>query len=329
MGNGVDLKPSISPTAMRSRLRSTAGMRSRRQCLELADDEFVDLFLVGDGHAKQVLGKAAHLRLDLVAGLPEGGAHLVGDLLADVRLEEHLHGEFARLAPRPGRHAVPPSVATAPSLRRRLTISIAAAGRFKSLVAGLDAGAVERLLQRFAGKHAKAVGNAGLLLRLPDAARHFVVDGLVVRRFAAQQAAERDDGIDACPASPGSAPLPGFPMRRERAPPRYRCAARRCAASASSAPSSRRSVMTAFQRATTMANFMPSAERSPSTATGLPFSGSVHAQKLKANPGSGAAVKMRDFQCGFSDRRERARPRLRRPACSARPEPPGAPRRAL
>ena len=55
--------------------------------------------------------------------------------------------------------------------------------------------------------------------------------------------------------------------------------------------------MTAFQRATTMANFMPAAERSPSTATGLPLTGSVQAQKLNGNPGSGSTVKMRDFQC--------------------------------
>ncbi len=66
---------------------------------------------------------------------------------------------------------------------------------------------------------------------------------------------------------------------------------------ASSAPSSSRSVITAFQRAATMANFMPSAHRSPSTATGLPLIGSVHAQKLNPNPGSGSTVKMRDFQC--------------------------------
>ena len=45
-----------------------------------------------------------------------------------------------------------------------------------------------------------------------------------------------------------------------------------------------------------MANFMPAAERSPSTATGLPLTGSVQAQKLKAKPGSGSTVKMRDFQ---------------------------------
>ena len=65
---------------------------------------------------------------------------------------------------------------------------------------------------------------------------------------------------------------------------------------ASRAPSSSRSVITAFQRATTMANFIPAADRSPSMANGLPFTGSVHAQKLKANPFSGSTVKMRDFQ---------------------------------
>ena len=70
-------------------------------------------------------------------------------------------------------------------------------GGLKALVAGLDAGAVQRLLQSFAGEHAEAVGNAGLLLRLADAARHFVVDGLVVGGFAAQQAAQRDDGVHA------------------------------------------------------------------------------------------------------------------------------------
>ena len=59
-------------------------------------------------------------------------------------------------------------------------------GGFKALVAGLDAGAVEGLLQRLAGEHAKAVGNARLLLRLADATGDFVVDGLVVGGLAAQ-----------------------------------------------------------------------------------------------------------------------------------------------
>ena len=35
-----------------------------------------ELYLVSDGQAKEILGKAAHLRLDLVGGLPEIGAHL-------------------------------------------------------------------------------------------------------------------------------------------------------------------------------------------------------------------------------------------------------------
>src|SRR5208337_4472672 len=65
----------------------------------------------------------------------------------------------------------------------------------KALVAGLDARAVQRLLQGFASEHAKAVGNARLLLRLADAAGHFVVDSLVVGSFAAQQAAQRHNGV--------------------------------------------------------------------------------------------------------------------------------------
>ena len=98
MGKGVDLKPSNSATAMRNRLRSTAGMRSRRQCSELPTIQRVDLLLVGHGDAEQVFGKAAHLGLDAIAGLPEGGAHLVRGLAADVRLKQHLHGEFAGFA---------------------------------------------------------------------------------------------------------------------------------------------------------------------------------------------------------------------------------------
>jgi hypothetical protein len=39
------------------------------------------------------------------------------------------------------------------------------------------------------------VGNAGLLLRLTDAACYFVVDGLEVGGFAAQQTTKGDDGI--------------------------------------------------------------------------------------------------------------------------------------
>jgi len=42
----------------------------------------------------------------------------------------------------------------------------------------------------------------------------------------------------------------------------------------------------------------PGGDKSPSIAIGLPRSGSVQAQKLKANPSSGSTVKMRDFH-GF------------------------------
>jgi hypothetical protein len=71
--------------------------------LALGEEQLVDLFLIRDGHAKQVFGKAAHFGLDVVAGLPEGGAHLVRRLLADVGLKQHLHGKLAPLAPRAGR----------------------------------------------------------------------------------------------------------------------------------------------------------------------------------------------------------------------------------
>jgi hypothetical protein len=61
-------------------------------------EELVYFFLMLDGDAEQVFGKAADLGLNLVTGLPEGGADLIRRLLADIRLKEHLHGEFARFA---------------------------------------------------------------------------------------------------------------------------------------------------------------------------------------------------------------------------------------
>ena len=68
---------------------------------------------------------------------------------------------------------------------------------FKSLIAGLDTGAIQGLFERLAGEYSEAVRNAGFLLRLPDAARHFVVDGLVVGGLAAQQTTECNDGVQA------------------------------------------------------------------------------------------------------------------------------------
>ena len=69
-------------------------------------------------------------------------------------------------------------------------------GGFEALVAGFEAGAVEGLLEGFAGEDAEGVGDAGLLLGLADAAGDFVVDGLVVGGFAAEEAAEGDDGVE-------------------------------------------------------------------------------------------------------------------------------------
>ena len=68
-------------------------------------------------------------------------------------------------------------------------------GGFEAFVAGFEAGAVEGLLEGFAGEHTEGVGDAGLLLGLADAAGNLVVDGLIVGGFAAEEAAEGDDGV--------------------------------------------------------------------------------------------------------------------------------------
>ena len=58
----------------------------------------IDLFVAGGGDAVEVFGEGSGLVVDVVAGVPEELADLVGSLLAEVALEEHLHGEFAGLA---------------------------------------------------------------------------------------------------------------------------------------------------------------------------------------------------------------------------------------
>jgi hypothetical protein len=59
-------------------------------------EEFVDLFLMFNSNAEEILSKAPDLGLRLVARLPECGANLVRSLLANVSLKQHLHGNFAR-----------------------------------------------------------------------------------------------------------------------------------------------------------------------------------------------------------------------------------------
>jgi len=67
--------------------------------------------------------------------------------------------------------------------------------RLKSLVPQLQAGAINRLLQRVACQHAKRMRDSSLLRRLPDAASNLIHDHIVMRRIAADQAAEANDGV--------------------------------------------------------------------------------------------------------------------------------------
>jgi hypothetical protein len=67
--------------------------------------------------------------------------------------------------------------------------------RFESLISHLQSGAVDRLLQRFARENTEGMWHARLLRRLPDPARDFVDDHVVMGGISAKQAAEADDGV--------------------------------------------------------------------------------------------------------------------------------------
>ena len=68
-------------------------------------------------------------------------------------------------------------------------------GGFVSLVAHFEAGAVDGLLQVFAGEDAEADGDAGGERNLSDAAGDFVDDDIVVGGVSAQEAADGDQGV--------------------------------------------------------------------------------------------------------------------------------------
>ena len=68
-------------------------------------------------------------------------------------------------------------------------------GRLESLVAHLQPRPVDGLLQSLTGKDAEGVRHARLLRRLPNAARDFIDDHVVMRGVAAEQAAKADDGV--------------------------------------------------------------------------------------------------------------------------------------
>jgi len=246
--------------------------------LGVGHDQRVDFFLVSDGHAEEVFGKAAHLGLDLVGGFPEIGAHLLRRLLADVRLKEHLHGQLARFAA--PRRVMDSSGQRGPpgwSLRLRLTISMAAVAASKPLLPALMPARLRACSKVSQVRHAKAVGNAGLLLRLSKAARYFVVDGFVMGGLAAQQTAEGDDGVHPariCNGASGGWNLPCAGNTDHINVSAFCAAAQQSVERALKKPLGDHCI----PAATTTANFMPVAQRSPSTATGLPLTGSVHAR---------------------------------------------------
>ena len=66
---------------------------------------------------------------------------------------------------------------------------------FESLVAALEAGAVNGLLQRVAGQHAENDGEAGIHLRELQTASGFGANVIVMSGFAAQDAADGDERI--------------------------------------------------------------------------------------------------------------------------------------
>ena len=72
-------EPSNSATAARKRLRSTAAMRSMRQCSAWRFDEFVDFCVAIGGDAEKIFGEAAALRgLRSLALTPKGAADFGG-----------------------------------------------------------------------------------------------------------------------------------------------------------------------------------------------------------------------------------------------------------
>ena len=132
---------------------------------------------------------------------------------------------------------------------------MAAVAASKPLLPAFQTGAVECLLQRFAGEDAEGVGDAGLLLGLADAAGDFVIDGLVVGGFAAEEAAEGDDGVEFFgfgEGAGGGGNLPGAGDADDFD------VCLRCAAAMEGVEGAcrRRSVMTVFQRVVTMAKRM-------------------------------------------------------------------------
>src|SRR5580704_15754393 len=61
------------------------------------------------------------------------------------------------------------------------------ANGFKALVSRFERAAVERMFNRLSDQHAECMRNAGLLMRLADTARDFVVDRFIMRGFGTEK----------------------------------------------------------------------------------------------------------------------------------------------
>src|SRR6185312_175004 len=67
--------------------------------------------------------------------------------------------------------------------------------RLESLVAHLQSGAINGLLERFARENSEGMRHSGFLRGLSNTPRDFVDDDVVVRGIAAQKASDTDDGV--------------------------------------------------------------------------------------------------------------------------------------
>ena len=66
---------------------------------------------------------------------------------------------------------------------------------FEPLVAGLESGTIDCLLERVTGEHAEGMRYSSLLGGLTNASRDLVGDHVVVCGVSAEKAADADDGV--------------------------------------------------------------------------------------------------------------------------------------
>ena len=121
----------------------------------------------------------------------------------------------------------------------RFAISTAASAASNPFVPHLQSRAINGLLQGIASQHAKRMRHSSLLRRLPNPARHFVDDHVVMRRIPAQQTAETNDrvilpGLSQSPRRQPESQTPPAPAppRCPSSPPRFAAIRRKRSATA-------------------------------------------------------------------------------------------------